>query len=680
MGILEPSRDLLSIRPPVVTQADVEADLEALLKTSSDAMWVMDGEGRLRRFNDAFALFCSSAIAITPANGMSLDALLPPQRRLDIHTFWSDLVRRTLGGQSLVAESHYTIAHVKRHFSITTTPVVQNGVTTGAAFLMRDITDYRRRKQHEFVELALARIFSESAPPRETFSRVLESLCVSIGWNLGIAWLVDATGEHLEPSAWWYDSTEHANDVGDSLATTRYARSIGLTGSVWRTGRSRWIENIFDETEIRRAPFLHGLNVRATILIPIKFSDQVLGVFEFFADAILPLDEELLALLDELGEIVGRYVKAKQLEQERAQLHALIERKSAEWTMTFDAIESPVLVMELDGTISRLNHAASELAGASYRELIGRSLNSVADDGPWLLILEALKAVRDSGESYSTQLEDAGGNVWDIAASLYHSPGPEATRVIVICRDITRLVELQNSLRRGEQLAAMGELVAGVAHEVRNPPFGISATLDTLDLIRANGGDAADLYAALRSWVDRLNQLMRQLLEYGKSWSINLVPGEVTGVVNGAIDLSRQLADARGVTIISNLRSTPAILMDSARLVQVFENLIRNGIEYAPLGKGRVDIVVDLANVAGRQFVSVVVSDNGPGFRPEDLHRVFQPFFTRRRAGTGLGLSIVQRIVDEHGGSVTAGNAAEGGAVLRVLLPVTPAAERRDTH
>ena len=110
----------------------------------------------------------------------------------------------------------------------------------------------------------------------------------------------------------------------------------------------------------------------------------------------------------------------------------------------------------------------------------------------------------------------------------------------------------------------------------------------------------------------------------------------------------------------------PLLHVDRGRLAQVFQNLIENAIQHSQRG-GQV---LFRAERAGEDGVRFAVEDSGPGFLPGDLHHVFEPFFTRRRGGTGLGLSIVQRIVEQHGGQVSAANRPERGAVMTLILPV----------
>jgi signal transduction histidine kinase len=236
--------------------------------------------------------------------------------------------------------------------------------------------------------------------------------------------------------------------------------------------------------------------------------------------------------------------------------------------------------------------------------------------------------------------------------------------VILILRDITHIVALQESVRRGEQLAAMGELVAGVAHEVRNPLFGMSVTLDVYEPLINRDADSAEMFTALRTWINRLNQLMEDLLQYGKAWHVDLREGRLGEVIEQAVAQTMPVADQLRVRIRSESSDDLTMLMDSERLAHAVQNVILNAVQHSDAEK---EIDVKARRESG--MIECEVRDSGPGFDAKDLPRIFQPFFTRRRGGTGLGLSIVQRIVDEHGGAVVAENAPGGGAVVRMRFP-----------
>jgi signal transduction histidine kinase len=341
-----------------------------------------------------------------------------------------------------------------------------------------------------------------------------------------------------------------------------------------------------------------------------------------------------------------------------------IERKSQEWSLTFDAIELPLFITHFDGVIARLNRPARDLIGAGYRDILGRSIR-MSDEEPWITLGDTVSAVRDSRTPCTAQVT-AGDRHWDITASWYRSAADDEERVILALRDTTDIMRLQESVRRGEQLAALGELVAGVAHEVRNPIFGMGLTVDALQEMLPPEDDVLELYGILRQWLDRLNRLMESLLEYGKTWSLDLREGTIDGVLHPVVDGCRQIAARSTVAVDAEVEPGLPMLMDANRLSHAFENLITNAIQHSKPGQ-HVSVT---ARDAGAGMIECMVRDHGPGFNPLDLPRVFQPFFTSRRGGTGLGLSIVQRIVDEHGGTITAVNGEHGGAVLTMRFPM----------
>ena len=232
---------------------------------------------------------------------------------------------------------------------------------------------------------------------------------------------------------------------------------------------------------------------------------------------------------------------------------------------------------------------------------------------------------------------------------------------------------LQTALRRTEIMAAMGALVGGVAHEVRNPLFGMTATLDALEARCGEREEIEPYLGVLRGELNRLSELMRDLLEYGKPYSITLTPGSIAEAISEAVEACSPLARSAEVTTITAGAPADALVpMDRVRFRQVFENLIRNAIQISPRG-GVVTVATRVVQAEDGSWVECSVTDQGPGFREEDLSNIFDPFFSRRPGGTGLGLSIVQRVVEEHGGTVTAANRPEGGAVLTVWFPAESA-------
>jgi signal transduction histidine kinase len=228
---------------------------------------------------------------------------------------------------------------------------------------------------------------------------------------------------------------------------------------------------------------------------------------------------------------------------------------------------------------------------------------------------------------------------------------------------------LRESLRRSETMSAMGSLVAGVAHEVRNPLFSISANLDLLDTELKRQQPCGETLAIIDSEVRRLRELMEELLEYGRPFSLQCTREPLTEVLAEAAEACGLLARRRDVTLANDISpQLPLATVDRRRLAQVFQNLLENAIQHSPPGS-RICASGREVWRDGRLWVECAIVDSGPGFQPQDLPRLFEPFFTKRHGGTGLGLSIVQRIVAAHGGAVAAQNREEGGARMIVSLP-----------
>jgi len=242
-------------------------------------------------------------------------------------------------------------------------------------------------------------------------------------------------------------------------------------------------------------------------------------------------------------------------------------------------------------------------------------------------------------------------------------------------RSAREIVALRQALGCARAMATMGALVAGVAHEVRNPLFSISASLDALERQFGISTAAAPYAAALRSSVQRLNDLMVELLEYGRPHGNPLLPGPLREVIAQAIESCQAQARASRVSVSNTVsHGLPPVPMDRGRLTLVFRNLVENALHHSVPG-GSVTVEAARLPEACGPLLDCRVRDCGPGFRDEDLPRVFEPFYTRRRGGTGLGLAIAQRIVHQHGGSIRAFNHRHGGAVVGVRLPLHQAAD-----
>jgi signal transduction histidine kinase len=295
---------------------------------------------------------------------------------------------------------------------------------------------------------------------------------------------------------------------------------------------------------------------------------------------------------------------------------------------------------------------------------------AVGSGEPWRTFGELATQAGITGTLHRKQVTDPfSQRIWDVAADSARGPEGES-RTVAVARDITNLVHLESSARRNEVAAEMGRLVVNVAHEVRNPLFGISATVDTLELVMATEDPVIVRFIRnLRLEVTRMTALMQDLLDYGKPPAVAIGLERSSTPVIEAVRAVSHSAAARGVTVENRVADHGSVLIDLTQIEQALHNVIQNAVQHSAEGS-RVRVESSVSEGGSDRWVHWSVEDSGPGFSSEAMQSAFEPFFTTRSDGTGLGLSIVRRTMDMHGGRVTVENRHEGGGRVTIALPL----------
>jgi two-component system sensor histidine kinase HydH len=226
---------------------------------------------------------------------------------------------------------------------------------------------------------------------------------------------------------------------------------------------------------------------------------------------------------------------------------------------------------------------------------------------------------------------------------------------VVTLEDVSDIRSLTDQLIRADRLAAMGELTAGVAHEVRNPLGVIRASVQLLEDAQCDPGRIHEAASVIKQEIDRLDRVIKALL----------VRTDVNEVLDDVVLFTNRFAKQADVHIRVDLaQAIPTVVADPDQLKQVFLNLVTNAVQAMEQLGGDIAITTR----SDGDYVQVEFRDTGPGIATEDLPKVFDPFFTKRTGGTGLGLTIVHRIIDEHDGHIEVSSSAEG-TTFTVSIP-----------
>jgi two-component system nitrogen regulation sensor histidine kinase GlnL len=328
------------------------------------------------------------------------------------------------------------------------------------------------------------------------------------------------------------------------------------------------------------------------------------------------------------------------------------------------------------------NPAAEALLARSARRTVGRALKEIFP--PDTSLVRHLTDTLATGESRSESgAVIEGGDGRPVHVSIVTAPlarRGDVEAAVAVIRDITRLHQLEAEVRRGETLAAAGQIAMGLAHEIRNP---LGAIRGAVQLMRRELGDDARLgeYTdVLLKEVDRVNRIIEMLLDIGRPVTLRAVPLNVHQLLERVALLAEEMAGERGVQILRRYDpSLPPIMADEDRILQVFHNLVRNAIE-AMEGGGRLTLVtrlsmdplftkVDLGH-GQRSMAEIQVIDDGQGIPKSVRARLFTPFFTTKDKGLGLGLALCHRIVEEHRGAIQVASEPGKGTTVSCFLPI----------
>lgn len=411
----------------------------------------------------------------------------------------------------------------------------------------------------------------------------------------------------------------------------------------------------------------------------LAFLKQLLPKAEFIVvtghsnmnDSIESLDQGIADPSQESGySHVARESRIQRAQTLRTNNELMSEQRFA--NQVLDTAEAFILVLDLEGNIIRFNKHFTNATGWKLEDVVGKNWFATCvpeDDRDWIreVFVKTTKNMQTSGVRNSVLTTD--GHQREIRWSnttLRNNEG-KITSVLAIGIDVTEVVEAQMVAERSRRLAAIGQTVAGLAHESRNALHRIQASVELLQMdISPKTSPGEELESIQRAALE-LQSTLDEVRHFAAPIHLNAEPVRLHEVWRQAwknLALARKDRDAELIEVRGDCKF--ALNVDVLRMEQVFRNLLENALAAC---EDPVRIKIDHQRVAP-DSVLVKIEDNGTGLSAEQAEKLFEPFFTTKTRGTGLGLSIVQRIIEAHGGVIQLSNAPEHGARFVIQLPL----------
>jgi PAS domain S-box-containing protein len=406
--------------------------------------------------------------------------------------------------------------------------------------------------------------------------------------------------------------------------------------------------------------WLSMLRVQSFAYVPILSGDKALGVIGVFYISDQAFEDDDVKTLTSVSEQAAIAI-------ENARLYEQVKTSEERYRILFESTGTSLAILNDEQTFRLVNHAFEALSGYTRDELIGKKKMSEFISA-WMKTVEknisGLEHVFQTEEERFTDINSTVKQVHITKAAI-----PGSSNTLVSLTDMTCQRELERRLYRSEELAAIGELSAGIAHEIRNPIVAITTSVSLMKDEPMLSEEGRQLLDVVKEESDHLAAIVEDFLRFARPKQPSFQEEDVNKLLQDVVKRYKDRDKSKIKWVQKYNKGLPVISLDRHQIQQVVTNLLLNGLEAMPDG-GVIRINTGKEKGPVVDQVKVSISDTGIGIPEEEIPKIFQPFFSTKKNGTGMGLAICRRIMDEHHGEIFVKSKVEEGTTFSFVIPV----------
>lgn len=677
--------------------------LESIIGNSADAIVTSDIEGLVTSWNlGAEKIFGFSEGDVIGSFLPFVPEFLLEKERENIERLKKGEVLKDV--ETLRSKKDGSIIEV----SLTLSPIKDaTGEMIGISGISRDISE-KKRVEKELIRRnqEISRLFFISSAMRSTLvlDRLLRMVLTAVtmsdgmGFNRAILFLIDepknvlkgvmGVGPASSDEAWqiWEDlSLKHKTleDVMQEIAISPLKKdsfieklSVGMEISLEEDGaiiRAVKEKKSFNISDVKKEPLsdtllIQQLGTQAYAVVPLISRNKVIGLIwvdNYFNKK--PIVEEDMQFLVSFSNHIASAI-------ESARLFEQVTMAEQQLESIFDSMSDMVYFVDKNYEIKNVNRAVGSKVGLPQSEIIGKKCYDIFHGTNEPLQSCPHHKTVNTKKAYIEELEEPhlGGTFLTSSSPIFDSAGEFIGSVHVV-RDISELKILREKLVMSEKMAALGEVAAKVAHEIRNPLVSVGGFAKRLE--KKLEGNLREYAGIIVKEVARLEGILKEILGFVKEVRLSRENIGFNALVNDVLKLMTSDIRERGIMLVTDYGASPILFIDPNRVKEAIVNIISNAIQ-SITGSGSIYI----RTYVEKNDAVLEVRDTGSGIPEEDRSFIFNPFYTTKASGTGLGLAITHKIIQEHNGRIEVESAVDKGTVFRVFMPIKKEEENEDIN